>query len=341
MESIKYRYATYQGKLVCIEDVDFHDEFKCVACGQIMIARLGKTRMHHFAHKKETNCEPESYLHKLASLVLKQKFESGKFEIELYQEKLCDKSGACPFEENCNEKILQRFDLKEIYTTCEERKKADKFISDLLISGNEHKPILIEVFVTHKCTFEKENSNLRIVEIPVQSESDIEYLKNNPLSENKGIRFYNFKRTIKEKHKLNNKPLARISIFDDGTALATILPCQRQNDKYCHQSIAELNIDYNGEKCDEYEDYSDVLKNELLKVGISYAIRNGIFIKDCNICTHIRQEYLTGKIFCFKNSKTKYDRHFDTSKAVSCFYYQKSNVMSRINVKKITAVRKQ
>lgn len=53
-----------------------NDEFFCLFCHRQMIAKQGKIRQWHFAHKAlSPNCSYESYLHSLAKLLILQNSE--------------------------------------------------------------------------------------------------------------------------------------------------------------------------------------------------------------------------------------------------------------------------
>lgn len=90
---ILYPYALNSERtLIFIENVERDDkEYICPGCNQPMIARLGKIRVHHFAHKASTNvqgsCNGETALHMTAKYLLKQRFENHTLSIEW----CCDK----------------------------------------------------------------------------------------------------------------------------------------------------------------------------------------------------------------------------------------------------------
>lgn len=81
MSSVKYHYALdEQNRLICIDEVSIEDRhahsYHCLNCGAGMIPRMGKVRSRHFAHRgDEDNCGNETYLHKLAKRLIKEKFD--------------------------------------------------------------------------------------------------------------------------------------------------------------------------------------------------------------------------------------------------------------------------
>ena len=106
---------------------------------------------------------------------------TGERKYEQYD--LCSKNKTCIFYNlyNCSKKSLKTFDLKEFYNNCQEEAPIQNFKADLLLNDITKKyksPILIEILVTHKCSDEKINSGLKIIEIKIDSESDIRTLLN-------------------------------------------------------------------------------------------------------------------------------------------------------------------
>ena len=71
IKQIKYSYCVDEnGVLFCVRklknETRHSHQWYCLQCGQEMAPRLGETNAWHFAHKADTACDGESYLHKLA-----------------------------------------------------------------------------------------------------------------------------------------------------------------------------------------------------------------------------------------------------------------------------------
>ena len=88
MCTVRYHFAYDEhDSIIDIDNVSSeyrkeHD-FHCISCGALMMARLGNEKAHHFAHKGGESCGSETYLHKLAKLMLKRKFDNSQsFVIE-------------------------------------------------------------------------------------------------------------------------------------------------------------------------------------------------------------------------------------------------------------------
>lgn len=216
---IKYHSAYIEDKATRISISDISPETKnahkyyCIGCGKELIARVGKERAGHFAHKKssdEENCNKETYLHKLGKLMLKEKFcdKTKAFSIQLCDYQKCSESEKCIFhDKTCcvtKQKVLQNeIDLRKYYNSIvvetpiyvknegieikvsfESFEGATKLIPDLLIydssKDNLKDAILLEVCYSHKCEQQKIDSGLRIIEIYVRNEEYIEELMDAP-----------------------------------------------------------------------------------------------------------------------------------------------------------------
>lgn len=185
MESKQYySYALDKNqRLVNVKEATKGEEYLCPHCGGVMIPKQGTKRRWHFAHKGDTGvCSYESYLHKLAKKRIRECFLSEEpFYIELLQGAICPVK-ECPvgISEKCS--YPKCFDLKEYYDCCEEEGSIGDFRADLLLRHSEkidRKPILIEIWVSHKCTEEKRKSGHKIIEVKIDSEKDIERIVSN------------------------------------------------------------------------------------------------------------------------------------------------------------------
>lgn len=209
---IKYRHAfDKNGEEWCIDDVKdkslYHSlaPWHCILCGVEMQAGLGDIKRHYFKHKTETECNRETYLHKLAKTKLKKWFEKNQYVFKMLfkQKELCCEHSKCNFydSEVCS-KLLQISLSSENwgYSICNEEETVkqvnDSFRADLLIKRSEldDDPILIEVCVHHPSTQKKIESGLKIIEIQFDSEEEIEeFCKNNTFIEGEKVKFFGFK----------------------------------------------------------------------------------------------------------------------------------------------------
>ena len=204
MEEIKYRSAFDEiGNLVDINDVSNEDrkhEYHCISCGKQLVPRLGDIRRHHFYHKEDTVCKGETYLHELAKLRLKEKFDkSDHFYISYNAEVGCNQKcyADCKVNEKITEDLKLDYDTATIEKSVNEYESSKKYRADVLLTNSKDEskpPILLEIWVTSECKQEKKESDLRIIEFHIKEENDINSLyENEIIEETEGkISFHSF-----------------------------------------------------------------------------------------------------------------------------------------------------
>lgn len=345
MSRIKYHYAKNQyGVIIDIADVAKEDResqhFFCIGCGAEMIPKLGEVKARHFAHKVESpKCNLETYLHKLTKLCLKNKFDSSKtFEIAYWQEVKCSDNASCPFyrEDECKEKKLKIFNLREYYDTCQEEERAGSFIADLKISSSYKSgvpPVTIEVFVSHKCTLPKKESGLKIIEVRIKDESDIKELISGPITEDEECRysfeprdpkcrFYGFNKVSKLSEPLDVRSIPRFYLFQSGSAFVSNMDemrsCRECSKKDNPKAILELNIDT-----------PYLYKPSPYEIGYVAAMNLGYEVKTCQLCKFRKNGYdsfySTSANFCCLYKKYGTPQNPKSSDAMTCQYYRINN----------------
>ena len=204
MEEIKYRSAFDEiGNLVDINDVSNEDrkhEYHCISCGKQLVPRLGDIRRHHFYHKEDTVCKGETYLHELAKLRLKEKFDkSDHFYISYNAEVGCNQKcyADCKVNEKITEDLKLDYDTATIEKSVNEYESSKKYRADVLLTNSKDEskpPILLEIWVTSECKQEKKESDLRIIEFHIKEENEINSLyENEIIEETEGkISFHSF-----------------------------------------------------------------------------------------------------------------------------------------------------
>lgn len=226
MDDIRYKYALNEnGDPVCIDNLSDGDrknkKFICIYCNKELIPRLGDIRRHHFAHKDDCNdCNNESYLHKLAKKIFKNRFDTSssldifyinksKTDVTNNDKDKTSENPPCPFsvkkydkdcefETNCFNRFelcksyycryfyFVKENLKEKYDICDEEKEMGGFRADLLLSSSinpEESKIMIEISVNHPCSENKKKLPCKIIEIFIKDEEDIKKLENCSLSQ--------------------------------------------------------------------------------------------------------------------------------------------------------------
>ena len=345
MNGVLYQNAFDEnGKVVDIDTLQENDRhshlYTCIACGSVMIPRLGKERAKHFAHKGDAaHCSSETYLHILAKYKLKEKFDNNnEFLIQYYRKVRCIDKDFCPFhkEEQCCKKILKTVDLKKHYDTCEMEKPVGGFVADLLLTCSDdpsRPPVLIEINVTHECTEEKKESGNKIIEVRISSEEDIklllgesitemddnnyQYVKQNSISG--GIAFYGFKRDLSEKEALSERRISKFYLFRSGKAYVTNLydsrTCRESKNKDNGSAIFEISIEGSLLDCSSAYDY-----------GYLLARQNGIPVKTCQFCKYHKDGFMIGMdldpIFCCMHKKYGTPQNPEPNYAKKCQYYR-------------------
>ena len=350
MAGVKYNYALDErGRLVSIKQAYCERKeghtYQCIGCGSGMIARLGVVRDWHFAHRgDEIHCCTETYLHKVAKRLIKEKFEKDEpFLVGYYRDVKCTDMARCPFakEDKCHTYKLETFDLKEFYDACEEEKPVDDYIADLLLTNSskpDRDPVLIEIQVSHKSTPQKRASGLRIIEIRIKTEDDITSLLSGRIVENPEAKFgtvrdvetigfakfYGFKKITSAPEPLALRSIQRFYLFRSGKAFVTNMDefksCRNASKKDNDKAIFEASIDsfYLGTPS-PYE------------FGYAAARQNGINIKTCHFCKYHRSGYDVGfgldPIFCCLYKKYGTPENPEPQYAKDCNYYREDKAL--------------
>lgn len=339
MNSIKYQYARKENdEIVHINDI-FPEErhlykYHCIGCGAEMVPRLGKINTHHFAHRSDQlSCSSESYLHKLAKILIKKKFDLGiPFEIKIKQTIECSDATVCVFHDRlcCKQENERLFDLRELYDTCSAETEVDGFIADLLLTNSrnpDRAPVLIEIMVTHKCSEQKMASGYRIIEIPIKDEKDIKDILEMPLTDqechifeegNIKCTFYGFskKSNISKRLECNNN-IHRFVLHPNGAAHVNYrIPCNYTKPDR-PKSILELNI----------LDYNYMGNDSVYEKGYAKAIDLGYNVKTCQFCFHRKNPLFPSKShvhFCCLFKKVGTPQYPKSNEAIKCMYYNEN-----------------
>ena len=335
MGDLKYKYAfDEKGNIVSIEDItketSKQETFKCIVCGSELRPRAigSKQRRAHFYHKEIVSCNGETYLHKLCKLYIKQHFDkSDKFEISYGISKSCNEHN-CKFRNyNCHkEHEINQVDLKKFYDTCTIETTIKGFVADLLLTNSKDTsipPTLIEICVTHPCEEEKKESGLKIIEISIKTEKDIENLfSDGILSENLNkrignkIEFFSFKRDIEE------KMISPISRFIYNPTLSpkpfeNNIKCDIADTKFFKgESIIELNI--------VFQKY--IFPTNEYHIVCNW-LANRIKLKRCYMCKFYYATMYDEYAFCRLSTKYDKPKSPEMDYAENCNSYRKSEYL--------------
>ena len=276
--------------------------------------------------------EPDRYLHNYAELRLKERFdeskETGSFPIQYYIIEKCPSEASCKrktfFKCNGNPKVkLKTLNLRDKYDTCTPEKGVDKYIADLKFSNSKNKsirPLVIEVFVTHKCSEAKQNSGIPIIEIKIKKKEDVE----SDIVENAGeiIRDFHISApVVPTVPQITFYGFDRKAFFNNFLQLETFKLFRRGD---------EMVSDYDLISCNESSVFSDndcvlslsapkgELDEDICKIGMAIAYQCGLTSRDCEICER-RSE--TNLISC-KAGRLNSDGEFDKRNwAPTCAFY--------------------
>lgn len=194
--TIQYPYACDEkNNLVYIGDVDRdtrrEHEFHCPNCGQKMEARQGEHNAWHFAHGENHKCGEESYIHKMAKLIIANRFnDSNKpFMIRLGVEPICKEYETCQDYDEYVCQIFHRseqrdFDLRQYYTLPAQMESDVTDIDslyrpDILLKSPDprRRDIFVEIHYKHKSSEKKLSSSYPVIEIRVFGMEDLKKLE--------------------------------------------------------------------------------------------------------------------------------------------------------------------
>ncbi len=332
---VKYRFAFDNKKTTIIASEiagkTVSNKFYCISCGEELIARVnGKIQQPHFAHKVKAECNGETYLHKLGKAVFVETYnsclESGKpFIIKLKHEKKCKKFFPLLISECSVGHIEKEYDLTDYYHEVRVESRDGSFIPDVMLvsKSRENDKIYIEIAVTHFLSSEKENSDNRIIEIPIESEDDIEKIKEAKLSD-KNSMFFGFNQestsiTDVECKCLNKKHYV-FYVYDNGRSIINYSELSTIQSKINKNRSKLLYVNILTSKNETNNGLNEIgsFMSSLYSEQVYLAHERKIAIKNCNLCRYHGFSWTVGKgIFC----KT-YKKDCSSNDAVDCDRYR-------------------
>lgn len=328
---IRYSYCLDENdELIHISEVTKEDrkvhKYKCLCCGREMIAKLGNGgKCPHFAHDKGYSCNSETYLHKLAKIRIKECFDKGNLTFTYYDWAPCGMCKDCRMYDNdkCFGEMEEKRNLCEFYDTCEEEKGVDGFVADLLLTKSDNPqipPVLIEVYVKHKCSEDKVSKGLKIFETKqIRSEQDIEDIVNNGIITSslelskyyKNGVGYNVKPTKRYK-----ADISRFILFPTWGSKIAPVSCDKRGEVFDNTSLVELNINYKNLLKKGYgEDFVSSPK----MIGLLYVAHRAPKYKNCILCKYLGEfDY---KSFCPLSRKYGTPQSPRESYGMRCNYF--------------------
>lgn len=332
IQNVKYGFCLDEfNNIVSIKDITegnrYAHRYKCIECGQEMIPKIGKIKIHHFAHAADVDCNGESYLHKLAKRRIREKFLSSEnFSIIFNRPAPCCEKEHCIYAvpeghygSSCSFDVDIPMDLKiwngrTLYDKCEEEVTIGKFRADLLLSNSNNPklpPVFIEVKVTHESTEEKLASDYRIIETwTISSEKDIENIVSNGFVEGKNCNTYNFNPPPPNLlEPIGYQPILRFVLRTNGSARVYYnyekIRCDKILQKLEKDSLAEINLTSGGFYINRETIASSVVLDSY-QIGLLYFVKKGYDIKNCRLCK-------------FRYYNSSYNKHI-------CILYKKNGL---------------
>ena len=256
-----YSYAYNElGERVNI-NADFLDKeyckqhtFHCIdkECGGEMYATLkNDKKCRYFAHKTG-KCSYDHYLHTLAEDMIKEAFDAAEEFTLTYKVEVSCNQKDCPLRvDRCGSiKQEKKVNLKKWYDHCEKEKGitgkyGEKYVADILLTSSKPNvpPLLLEIFVTHPCPLDKRASGLKIAELKIEDESDIEEIcSSKSIHESEDVRLYHFERNKCEKSVID---IPRYVHYPDGKSIMEYVPCNTPAKIMHEDSDLEINAFYN------------------------------------------------------------------------------------------------
>lgn len=327
--SQNYSYANNSsGDLINVSTAQRNEKYFCPICGELMIPHIGKVRRWHFVHKNTGNCSYETYLHKLAKIKIRESFLSSEHFLLSYNAKaIC--SLECPFIgfPKCEGEKPVEFDLHRYYDTCDIEATYHQYRADLLLTSSikpKTPPVIIEIMVTHKCTEDKIRDGVRIIEIPIQSEEQIDNIANSCKltavrdmhSNEENITLYNF-----NKIELFD-PIGNFDKFEDCFCRKNTIVFWLNNrglfrsfDCHCYEVSKKLpsNVHY----------YITEIATTFKEIFQGFSKR-GVKIRNCFLCKFSKQDSY-GERLCILYKKYKLPRKPSPYCAVSCPHYREES----------------
>lgn len=257
MTELKYTYALDKNeKCVGIENAQKGIEYRCPHCKGEMVVKEGSVKVKHYAHKiRPQNCSYETYLHALAKKRIEEWFNSdGALNISFKTKDRCSNFEHCLWNHDdytssyyCEKETSQSFNLKNYYNVITREKTYKGFRADLLLTNSENKyePVFIEILVSHQCEKGKLGSGIRIIEVALNSEYELNtIIQSGMISESERVNFYNFKRRCRISE-TEGLMLNKFVLLD---SMQGFCPSNRSNCKIYTQrhssAIFEITFDY-------------------------------------------------------------------------------------------------
>jgi hypothetical protein len=314
------------------------EPFRCLGCKAELVAKVrGKMRAKHFAHKPGTTCAPETYLHRLGKEVFRETYlaclaSGDPFSITLTHPRACTKHRRLLRRRCEHGTVEQTFDLTRYYDDVRMEERDGAFVPDLLLfsQADPERKLYVEIAVTHFLSEPKRASGERIIEIPVQSEADVERLRERHLTESTAS-FVGFLRhpveVVDAECTCSSKLYYALIVYESGKsilkegALAELVAWRRKYGKKV--SYARL---YEPRHLDGFDLTMDDAGSVFVKL-LAEAQEKGFPVRNCFLCRYGAESwdsFSEGGAFC-KIAR----RSVNSNEAVDCEKYRRGDPPGR------------
>lgn len=317
MAELKYTYALDKNEnCIGIENAQKGIEYRCPHCKGEMVVKEGSIKVKHYAHKiRPQNCSYETYLHALAKKRFEEWFNSdGALNISFRTKDRCSNFEHCLWNHDdytsyyCEKESSRSFNLKNYYNVITREKTYKGFRADLFLSDSEnrHEPIFIEILVSHQCEKEKIESGMRIIEVALSSEYELDdIIRNGMISEDETTMFYNFRRKDGITRTCGMQ-LNKFVLLESMKGLCNRTSCNEYTHRYS-SAIFEITFDY----------YTNRTIDPLT-FGWVIAYKNYENVRNCFLCKYYKTNYYTSERICCLYKKKGIERHCKSSEALRC-----------------------
>ena len=331
VHNYKQHYAlNSQNELVHIHDaIPETDTYFCVGCGEPMITKRGKIRTWHYAHKNNTlNCSYETYLHRVAKHRLCERFiQSDTFAVSFRVPCQCAYIDTCHWADNshiCNWSAYTTFDLKAFYSKCAEEQTYNGYRADILLfnESGKYPPVFLEICVSHPCSHEKIESGVKIVELIIKRETDIEDILNtNVIEESNIVKFHNFERHVMECGPERYKDICKFTLYENDKMFCSYHNCMTYMQ---HHPNAKMEV------CVDQRFY---LGYSMYDFGALVALSKNPNFRVCNLCRYHDDRMIDDEwdcmhvanrdpIFCKLYKKFGTKKYCTPSAAKTCSFFK-------------------
>ena len=322
---VKYRYAlNANNELIEIHSAhEIGGIYYCPECGEQMILKCGSKKAWHFSHDK-VECDYNHYLHTIAERRIAEWFNAAvEIPIVLQINEVCESKKKCRFfreELCCKPCFSDAFNLKDYYSLCEIEKRYTKdghtYIADIICWPKYEKygPLFIEICVTHPCEEEKLSSGIRIIELVIQSEEDIDRIIGTQMIAGENLRFYNFH--ARDKLSLNQSFenfLQKFILFPSKKGFIKTIHCSERNHR---RGDMEITIPYNGYVPDFLDD------GGFFSIAYAVAFQYDNTLRHCCLCKYHAYDVLDGFGICKLYKKYGTNRDSSTNDAQQCRFFR-------------------